>query len=75
MLWQMRHKLIGLGGLQVGLSLLAIVAVAMLLGLSWQIGVALGCILSLSSTAITLQTFTEKKLMHTSGGQSGFAMY
>lgn len=74
MLWQMRHKLIGLGGLQVGLSLFGITALAMLFGLSWQIGVALGCILSLSSTAIVLQTFAEKKLISTQGGQSGFAV-
>lgn len=74
MLWQMRHKLIGLGGLQVSLSLFGVMVVAMLMGLPWQIGVALGCILSLSSTAIVLQTFAEKKLMNTQGGQSGFAV-
>lgn len=74
MLWQMRHKLIGLGGLQVSLSLFGIMVVAMLMGLPWQIGVALGCILSLSSTAIVLQTFAEKKLMNTQVGQSGFAV-
>lgn len=64
MLWQMRHKLIGLGGLQVSLSLFGIMMVAMLMGLPWQIGVALGCILSLSSTAIVLQTFAEKAHEH-----------
>lgn len=74
MLWQMRHKLLGLGGLQVGLSIVAIAAVAMAFGQTWQIAVALGCILALSSTAIVLQTFAEKQLLQTEGGQAGFAV-
>ncbi|EGK09660.1 monovalent cation:proton antiporter-2 (CPA2) family protein [Kingella kingae] len=74
MLWQLRHKLLGLGGLQVGLSLAAIAGIAIALGYSWQIGVAVGCILALSSTAIVLQTFNEKQLLPTQGGQAGFAV-
>ena len=49
MLWQLRHKLLGLGGLQVGLSLAAVAGIAYALGYSWQVGVAVGCILALSS--------------------------
>lgn len=74
MLWQMRHKLLGLGGLQVGGSLLAIAGVAMALGQTWQVAIAVGCILALSSTAIVLQTFAEKQLLQTEGGQAGFAV-
>lgn len=74
MLWQLRHKLLGLGGLQVGLSLAAIAGIAIALGYSWQIAVAAGCILALSSTAIVLQTLGEKGLMQTPGGQAGFAV-
>lgn len=74
MLWQMRHKLLGLGGLQVGGSLLAIAAVAMAFGQTWQVAIAIGCILALSSTAIVLQTFAEKQLLQTEGGQAGFAV-
>lgn len=62
MLWQMRHKLLGLGGLQVLGSVGAIAAVAMAFGQTWQISVAIACILALSSTAIVLQTFAEKQL-------------
>ncbi|RMX03655.1 potassium transporter [Allofranklinella schreckenbergeri] len=71
-LWQLRHKLLGLGGLQVGLTAALIAAAAVLLGQSWQIGVAAGCILALSSTAIVLQTLGEKGLLSNQGGQSGF---
>ncbi|MDO4693189.1 MAG: monovalent cation:proton antiporter-2 (CPA2) family protein [Eikenella sp.] len=71
-LWQLRHKLLGLGGLQVGLTAALIAGAAMALGQSWQIGVAAGCILALSSTAIVLQTLGEKGLLNTQGGQAGF---
>lgn len=74
MLWQLRHKLFGLGGLQVLLSLVAIGGIAYLSGATWQVAIAVGCVLTLSSTAIVLQTFSEKQLMPTPGGQAGFAV-
>ncbi len=73
-LWQMRHKLIGLGGLQVGLTALAIMAAAMALGQPWSVGLAAGLVLALSSTAIVLQTLGEKGLMRSDGGQSAFSV-
>jgi monovalent cation:H+ antiporter-2, CPA2 family len=73
-LWDMRHKLIGLGGLQVVLTTAAIAGVANWLGFSWQVGLTLGMLLSLSSTAIVLQTLSEKNLMRTGGGRATFAV-
>lgn len=73
-LWDMRHRLIGLGGAQVGLTTLAIAAVLMLMGLVWQVALTLGLVMSLSSTAIVLQTLTEKNLMRTAGGRSSFSV-
>ena len=73
-LWQLRHKLLGLGGLQVMLSVAAIAGITIAIGKSWQMGVAVGCILALSSTAIVLQTYSEKNLMQSPGGQAGFAI-
>ena len=73
-LWQLRHKLLGLGGLQVLLSVAAIAGITIAIGKSWQMGVAVGCILALSSTAIVLQTYSEKNLMQSPGGQAGFAI-
>jgi len=46
----------------------------MLIGLDWRQSLALGMILSLSSTAIVLQTMNEKGLMKTAAGQSSFAV-
>ncbi|WP_323006185.1 cation:proton antiporter [Pseudorhodobacter sp.] len=73
-LWDMRHKLIGLGGLQVVLTTASIALVAHWLGFSWQVGVTLGMLFSLSSTAIVLQTLSEKNLMRTGGGRATFAV-
>ncbi len=73
-LWAMRDKLLGLGGLQVGLTAAALMASALVLGQPWQAALAIGLILSLSSTAIVLQTLSEKNLMQTQGGRSSFAV-
>ncbi len=73
-LWDMRHRLIGLGGAQVGLTTLAIAVLLMLMGLVWQVALTLGLVMSLSSTAIVLQTLTEKNLMRTAGGRSSFSV-
>lgn len=73
-LWRMRKPILGLGGLQVVLSTVAITVAAKLLGLDWQTALAVGLILSLSSTAIALQILGEKKLMKTEAGKSSFAV-
>lgn len=73
-LWAMRHRLVGLGGLQVGLSALAITCIALVLGQPWSVALAIGLVLSLSSTAIVLQTLNEKGLFKSDGGQSSFSV-
>ncbi|MEX0286100.1 MAG: monovalent cation:proton antiporter-2 (CPA2) family protein [Paracoccaceae bacterium] len=73
-LWDMRHKLIGLGGLQVSVTTLAIMVCTMALGETWSSALAIGLALSLSSTAIVLQTLSEKGLMQTGGGRSAFSV-
>ena len=73
-LWEMRHRLIGLGGLQVGLTALAVAAAAFLFGQQTGVAVAVGLVLALSSTAIVLQTLNEKGLMRSDGGQSAFSV-
>ncbi|WP_424985831.1 monovalent cation:proton antiporter-2 (CPA2) family protein [Microbulbifer sp. S227A] len=73
-LWDMRHRLIGLGGLQIAVSTLALMAAAMSTGQTWSVSLAIGLALSLSSTAIVLQTLSEKGLMQTGGGRSAFSV-
>jgi CPA2 family monovalent cation:H+ antiporter-2 len=74
MLWEMRNRLLGLGGLQVVVTTALIMAIAMALGQSWSIALAIGLVFALSSTAIVLQTLNEKGLMKCDGGQSSFAV-
>ncbi|RWR09394.1 monovalent cation:proton antiporter-2 (CPA2) family protein [Paenirhodobacter populi] len=73
-LWQMRDKLVGLGGLQVVLTMTVVCAICLAFHLSFPTALALGMIFSLSSTAIVLQTLTEKRLLQTAGGRSAFAV-
>ncbi len=73
-LWEMRHRLIGLGGLQIILTTLAVMGGAMAMGQPLPQALAIGLIFSLSSTAIVLQTLTEKGLMQTNGGRSAFSV-
>lgn len=73
-LWDMRHRLLGLGGMQVLLSTLALMGVSLAYGQPWGTSLAIGLTLSLSSTAIVLQTLNEKGLMQTTGGRSVFSV-
>ncbi|MGC4119471.1 MAG: monovalent cation:proton antiporter-2 (CPA2) family protein [Myxococcales bacterium] len=73
-LWRLRGPILGLGGLQVALTAALVVPAAVLLGRPWQEGVAVGCILAMSSTAIVLQTLSEKRLMPTPAGRTSFAV-
>ncbi|WP_420005656.1 monovalent cation:proton antiporter-2 (CPA2) family protein [Arenibacterium sp. LLYu02] len=73
-LWAMRHHLIGLGGLQVIASTALLAGSAMWFNHSWQEGLAIGLALSLSSTAIVLQTLSEKGLTGTGGGRASFSV-
>lgn len=73
-LWQMRRRLLGLGGLQVLLTTGAVAGLALILNQPWQIALALGMIFAMSSTAIVLQSFNEKSLAKTEGGRGGFSV-
>jgi len=73
-LWDMRHKLLGFGGAQIGLTIAAVFAGALFFGLPWQTSLAIGMIFALSSTAIVLQTLDEKALMQTGGGRASFSV-
>ncbi|EOE4685243.1 monovalent cation:proton antiporter-2 (CPA2) family protein [Vibrio vulnificus] len=74
MLWAMRNRLLGLGGLQVAGTAGIIVAIAVYSGQVWTTALAIGLIFALSSTAIVLQTFNEKRLSKTEGGKNAFSV-
>lgn len=74
LLWRMRGPILGLGGLQVAVTTGVMALVALLMGIPWTMALAIGMILSLSSTAIVLQTLNEKGLMKTEAGQASFSV-
>ena len=71
-LWELRKRLLGLGGLQVVLSSLIVTGLVAMLSETWRSSVACGLILALSSTAIVMQTLSEKGLTRTEGGRASF---
>ncbi|TDF34959.1 potassium transporter [Alteromonadaceae bacterium M269] len=74
-LWKLRHSVVGLGGLQVTLTTLAIFAVCkFVFTLQWQTALAIGLMLALSSTAIVLQTLNEKGWIKQQAGENSFAV-
>ncbi|WP_323846164.1 monovalent cation:proton antiporter-2 (CPA2) family protein [Microbulbifer magnicolonia] len=74
-LWQMRGAILGTGSAQLLLTAAAVAGLALLLfGADWRAALAIGLILALSSTAIVLQSLSEKGLLKTQGGRSAFAV-
>ncbi|MCC4833379.1 monovalent cation:proton antiporter-2 (CPA2) family protein [Shewanella sp. 10N.7] len=74
MLWSMRNRLLGMGGLQVGLSTGIVMAIALMFEFQWTVALTIGLIFSLSSTAIVLQTLNEKGLTKTTAGKNAFSV-
>jgi monovalent cation:proton antiporter-2 (CPA2) family protein len=74
LLWRMRKLILGLGALQVLITSLLIGFIAYFFGQTWQSSVTIGSILALSSTAIVMQTLSEKSLLKTTAGKSAFAV-
>lgn len=74
LLWNMRAPILGLGGLQVLITTSVITGGALLLGQPLNASLALGMTLSLSSTAIVLQSLKEKGILSSSAGQSSFSV-
>ncbi|GAA0214611.1 glutathione-regulated potassium-efflux system protein KefC [Kangiella japonica] len=73
-LWNMRMPILGLGGLQVLVTTLLLMLLSLAFEMHWKMALAIGMILALSSTAIVLQTLTEKDLLRTDAGKSAFAV-
>ncbi len=74
LLWKMRKSIFGLGGLQVLITSIVIAAVALAFDFQINQAIGIGLILALSSTAIVLQTLTEKGLIGNTAGRSAFSV-
>lgn len=74
MLWRLRKLILGLGSLQLCLTVLALTMIGILLEYPWRQSLAVSMALSLSSTALVLQMLQEKNLLRTTEGESSFSV-
>lgn len=75
LLWGLRKTILGLGGLQVTLTaLIATLFVMQLSTLSWKTALGIGLAIALSSTAIVIQSLSEKGLLKTQAGKNAFSV-
>ena len=72
-LWQLRKPIFGLGSAQVLISVLALTAAGMFLGLSFVVALAAATALAMSSTPIALQSLEEKGLAGSTVGKLSFS--
>jgi len=72
--WKMRKSIVGMGSIQLVFTSLLIFAIMIIIGLSWQVSLAVSLAFAMSSTAIVLQTIKEKGLTLTAAGQSSFSV-
>lgn len=73
-LWQMRARLVGLGGGQVAATAVLVAGIAYAFNQPLSISIAIGLVLALSSTAIVLQTLNERGILRSDGGQASFSV-
>ena len=73
-LWQMRASVFGGGAMQMGLTGGVLAVIGLALGLPWQGAIVAGLAVTLSSTAIAVQTMKERSLLTTPLGKSAFSV-
>src|ERR1700730_4455155 len=74
LLWGLRGSIIGSGGLQRLLTTIGIAAIAVAFRMLVQVGLAIGMIFSASSTAIVLQSLSERNLLTSKAGRTAFSV-
>ncbi|GAL61702.1 putative glutathione-regulated potassium-efflux system protein KefB [Algibacter lectus] len=72
--WNMRKTIVGMGGIQVGGTMLLSYILFTVLGFEWKVALVISMAVALSSTAIAMQTIKEKGLMETTFGSSSFSI-
>ena len=73
-LWRLRNKVVGMGIPQVALSAALLAAVFRLTGVHWAIALTIGLALSLSSTAIAMQSIAQREITKTDTGRASLVV-
>jgi len=74
LLWRLRGPILGMGGFQVLGTAVAVAGAGYAIGFPLRQAIAVGLIVSMSSTAIVLQTLMERGQMRSEAGKSAFAV-
>lgn len=72
--WKLRKVIVGMGLSQVLGTAIILFLLGLLVGFTWRISIAISLSLSMSSTAIVLQSLKEKGMMNSSAGQGAFSV-
>ena len=73
-LLQMRRLVVGLGGLQVTVTIALVTILCALAGYGWKAGFALGGILAMSSTAIVIRLLADRRELDAPHGKEAFGV-
>jgi CPA2 family monovalent cation:H+ antiporter-2 len=72
--WRLRKSILGMGTMQLGVTSAILFIILFSSEFSWQAALAVSLAVSMSSTAIALQTIKEKGLSQTVSGQASFSV-
>ncbi|TQV87198.1 monovalent cation:proton antiporter-2 (CPA2) family protein [Aliikangiella coralliicola] len=74
-LWELRKPILGLGGMQVTLTALIITLILVAISDNhWKTGLAIGLTIALSSTAIVIQSLSERGQLKSEAGNNAFSV-
>lgn len=73
-LWKMRDLILKVGLTQVLVTAVVLFSLASMLGVNWNIGLAIALSMALSSTAIVLQSLNEKNQLDSKEGKMSFGV-
>ncbi|STR44993.1 monovalent cation:proton antiporter family protein [Iodobacter fluviatilis] len=70
----MRRIVFGLGLMQVGAMLFTVMGICFFAGMDWKVGLALGGVLSMSSTAMASKLLADRNELHSPHGQNAIGI-
>src|SRR5690349_12167499 len=73
-LWRMRNQVLGLGLTQLAGTAIVLMLIVMVIGFSWQAALIIGLALTMSSTAIAMQSVTQRSITRTDTGRASLAV-
>jgi len=70
----LRSRIFGLGGMQVAVTILIVTLLGLIFNLDWRLALVAGMGIAMSSTAIAVQTLTERGVLEQPAGRDAFAV-